>query len=232
MEKIKTHIKGFDKLVSGGLTQGKTILLTGTPGTGKTIFGLQYIYNGVIKDKQKGLYISFEEPISALINQAGQFGWDLNKHIKSGMIDILHFSPKELLNDTLYEIISIIKKKKYVRVVIDSLSALAINVPTLHSSTAEITPFVVERFIYSFIDSFKELEKTTTLFMCQTSDDRLSRDGVSEFIADGIIKIDFESMGGNFSRSLQIRKMRECKNNEDFHPLEIGKKGVVVHMLE
>jgi len=57
----KTGIKGFDELVQGGFPEGSSTLITGSPGTGKSIFGLQYIYNGAVKYKERGLYLTFEQ---------------------------------------------------------------------------------------------------------------------------------------------------------------------------
>jgi len=59
-----------------------------------------------------------------------------------------------------------------------------------------------------------------------------AKDYISEFISDGIIHITFESMGGEFSRSLLIRKMRRVKNDEDIHPLEISSKGIIIHNIK
>ncbi|HLC65734.1 MAG TPA: ATPase domain-containing protein [Candidatus Nanoarchaeia archaeon] len=76
MKRIKTGIKGFDELVQGGFPEGSSTLITGSPGTGKSIFGLQYIYNGAIKYKERGLYLTFEQRKTDMMNQAVQFGWD------------------------------------------------------------------------------------------------------------------------------------------------------------
>ena len=57
-------------------------------------------------------------------------------------------------------------------------------------------------------------------------------DGVSEFICDGVVLIKYESLGGDFSRTLRVRKMREVNNDEDIHPLEIGEKGIIIHSLD
>ena len=57
-------------------------------------------------------------------------------------------------------------------------------------------------------------------------------EGISEFLCDGVVLLNFESLGGEFSRSLLVRKMRHTKNEEDIHPLEISKKGLVVHKLK
>ena len=86
MTKIKTHIPGFDELIGGGFPQNATILLNGGPGTGKTIFSLQYLYNSVNKDKRNVIYFTFEEKKRALFEQASQFGWDLEKLEKQGKL--------------------------------------------------------------------------------------------------------------------------------------------------
>ena len=141
-------------------------------------------------------------------------------------------------------------KEKIHRLVIDSISTLAINAPiyTFMTDTALIDisngrsffsppivgDFIVKRFIYSFIDDLRNVDHCTTIMISESPEkgEYLSRDTISEFVCDGIIHIVFESMGGEFSRSLLVRKMRHTKNDEDIHPLEINNKGLVVHSTE
>jgi len=233
MNKIKTGIKDFDKLVQGGFPKGKTILLSGTPGTGKTIFALQYLYNGATKFNEKGLYVTFEEKIEDLKKQANQFGWDFDELEKKRKVKIISISSAELSNNTVNDIIRIAQNSNVNRLVIDSLSTLSINTPIVSTNVADLGEFTIKRFIYSFIDNLKVLKNTTTLLISQNiSEGFLSSDKISEFLCDGVIHLIYESMGGEFSRSLTIRKMREIKNDEDIHPLEIGKKGLVVHTIK
>ncbi len=150
---------------------------------------------------------------------------------------------------TANDILTEITERKAERIVVDSLSALLINAP-LHlvkynenlkdlireSKEAEIrltTDDIKKNFIYKFMSDVKST-KATSLMLTEIPDNSeyLSSDGISEFVADGVVKITFESLGGEFSRSMTIRKMRETKNDEDVHPLEIGKEGVIVHSLE
>lgn len=248
--RCKTGIKGFDELVQGGFPKGSSILYTGTPGTGKTIFGLEYLYNGATKFKEKGLYVTFEESREEILAQGKQFGWDFKALEKQKLIAIMSVPARNISKETSEKIISMCKKQKIKRLVIDSLSTLSINAPifsvaenlsiseVVNQSTYLSPPVVgelmVKRFIYSFIDDLRNLTHTTTLLISENSvhSDFLSRDTISEFLCDGVIVVTFESLGGAYSRSLLVRKMRQTRNDEDIHPLEIAKKGIVVHSID
>lgn len=232
MTKIETGIPGFDELVGGGLPQGRNILISGTPGTGKTIFALQFLYNGATQFNEKGLYITFEESSANLKKQAAQFGWDLDAWEKKGKIKILEITAKDIKESTARDIVSMTEQGNYKRLVIDSLSALAINTPYTFGSVTDITEIFIKRFMYHFINNLRDAKATALLISQAWGEGELSSDGVSEFVCDGLVHIKYESLGGNYSRYLSIRKMREVKNDEDIHPLEIGKEGIVVHSLE
>ncbi|MBU2561196.1 MAG: AAA family ATPase [Nanoarchaeota archaeon] len=233
IEKVKTGIKGFDELVGGGFSQGHTILLSGTPGTGKTIFGLQFLYNGAQKFNEKGLYITFEEKEGALKKQAAQFGWDFEGLMKKRMLQILSIPASTISKSTVKDIMRIVHRFKIKRLVIDSLSTLSINAPSNYHDGNEPNEFTIKRFIYSFVNELKKMDGATSILISQAPDENsLSRDEVSEFICDCIVYIMYESMGGEFSRSFTVRKMRGTKNDEDIHPLEIGGKGIVIHNIK
>lgn len=230
---IKTGIKGFDKLVGGGFKEGKAILLSGTPGTGKTIFALQFLYNGAERYKEKGLYITFEENLESIRSQCEQFGWKIRKQEEKGMINFWSIDFEELKTNTIHRILDYVERNNIKRLVVDSLSTLSFVTPAISAKISDITDLSVKRYIYSFIRNIRTLSNTSTLLIAQADEGKFSRDGVSEFICDGIIYITYESMGGAFSRSLLVRKMREVKNDEDIHPLEISpKEGIIVHDIE
>ncbi|MFZ5955868.1 MAG: RAD55 family ATPase [Nanoarchaeota archaeon] len=246
--RVPTGIPGFDELVQGGLPTNSTVLIAGSPGTGKSIFSMQYLINGC-EIKEKGLYVTFEQTSEALVEQAQQFGWDLEKLQKNNLLKIKSISTEELTKTTIKEIEEIVIKNQIKRLVIDSLSTLVINAP-IYTAPTELSvedvvgqnvifsppvigDYIVKRFIYMFIERLKKLNCTTILISeAAENSEYITRDTLSEFACDGVILITFESMGGEFSRSLIVRKMRQTKNNEDVHPLEISKKGIIVHKIE
>ena len=126
MERVKTGVVGLDDLIEGGIPKGSVVLIAGSPGTGKTIFGLQFLVEG-IKSGEKALYISFEENRLAIVDQAKQFGWDLDKLEKNGKLKISCFNmPKSNVVNVNVEMEQVAKAFKPDRVVVDSLSVLLV----------------------------------------------------------------------------------------------------------
>ena len=230
MKRIKTYIKGFDELIEGGFPQDSSILLSGNPGTGKTIFSLEYLYNGALKDGEIGIYFTFEEKKKSLLEQAKQFGFDFEKYEKKGLLNIISIGSKDISLTTIEYIEEIIVKSKAKRVVIDSLTTLSYLTPE-HVTTGDVTIFSIKKFLYDFITTLKN--KSGTHFLCVSQKEDQHCDKISRYLCDGVIDIEYESLGGEYSRSLSIKKMRKTKNNDDLHSLEIkDKEGIIIHSLD
>src|ERR1700681_2228022 len=77
LTKLLTGIQGFDEITDGGLPSGRTTLVLGGPGGGKTVFALQWLVNGAHHPKQAGIFVAFEESTRQIVANAATFGWDL-----------------------------------------------------------------------------------------------------------------------------------------------------------
>jgi len=230
MDRVKTHIKGFDKLIEGGFPKNSINLLAGDAGTGKTIFSLEYLYNIATKDKKNCIYFTFEEKKESLITQAEQFGWNLKKleKKKKGGLKIIDIGYENISKNTIDDILEIITSTKTTSVVIDSITTLAFLAPK-NSQTYVSDENEIKKFIYQFLTRLKNITELTSLIISQR--DSIASNSVAKYICDGVIEIEYESMGGDYSRSMIIKKMRKTKNDEDIHPLEISNKGINVHDL-
>ena len=232
--RVKTGIKGFDSLVSGGIPCGYNILLSGSPGTGNTIFAMEFLKNGAEKYNESGLFVTFEETPKNLLMQAAQVGMDFSRLKASNKIIIRTLPEQENLNESI--VLGIIgeavKKYKIKRVVLDSIDTYANNIISFEDNDKSIPDSLWgKRIVYRLIKKLQKYPNLTKILISETdeSSEKLSKDGVSEFLCDGVVKIDYMSMGGAYSRHLKVRKMRSTKNSSDSFPLEITGKGVVIH---
>jgi circadian clock protein KaiC len=120
-------IPGFDELIEGGIPKGFNVLVAGSPGTGKSILGIQYIYNGAVNN-EKGIYVSLESSADMIREQGKQFGYDIEKMEKEGKMAILRIpmdKPKINIFDMLEKAV---ETTKATRLVFDSLASFAINI--------------------------------------------------------------------------------------------------------
>jgi KaiC/GvpD/RAD55 family RecA-like ATPase len=220
--KLQIGISGIDELIEGGLNPGAVVLLTGTTGTGKTIFGLQYLYNGA-KRGEPAVYVSFEEPVENIKINAKKLGFDFERLEKDNKILFVRYDPFHA--EDVYDLIETnIKKIGAKRVVIDSISALGLYV----RDSAEI-----RRMIFNISLLLRKLNCTTII----TSEilplqNSLSRFGVEEFVSDGIIVLYYLRSESQFARSLTIWKMRGSNHSKKLHPYDITAHGIVVYPKE
>ena len=246
MKRIRTGIKGLDELLQGGIPEKNSILICGSPGTGKSIFGLQYIYTGA-KLKEPGLYVTIEEDPKKLREQAASFFKEFDKYEKANKIKFLKI-PNDVTNlDIIGLINDAAKKIKAQRVVIDSLSILSINAPMYKIklkagldkdvifSRAELRPSSMgqsaetKQFIYMFVNKINKLG-ATTLFIADSPEQSgyLTRDTVSEFVCDGVIRLKLMIIGRTVQRVLEIIKMRDTDVQPGFHSLVFSKEGLQI----
>lgn len=243
VERVKTGIGGLDKLIEGGLPRGSCVLVSGSPGTGKTIFGLQFLVEGAMND-EPGIYTTFEESREDLINQAQGFNWDLEKLEGENRIKINSVDPKDL-KQTLGKIEKEKEEINAKRLVIDSLSTIGIYATTFVSPESieiedimddkvEITrPIIGEAFtrraIHYLIKKIKKVGLSTVMISeLGKESDYLSRDTVSEFACDGVILLQSRTIGREIERTLSVEKMRGTDIKGGAYSLEFNKKGIKV----
>ena len=218
MDRIKTGINGLDPLVNGGFPKGHSILLCGAPGTGKTIFGLQFLYSGAKEFNENGLYVSIEENPIKLKGYAKEFGWtDIETLEKDKKIQFLRVPPSE----RKFDIVDIVRKKIQEtgakRMVIDSLSAI-------YLAFEDIT-----QFVYSFVNLLEELG-LTSLFITDSppGSELLTKDGVSEFVCDGVIHLQLHDVSRTVNRTISIKKMRGTSMVPGMNSLKFTENGLEV----
>lgn len=225
-ERVETGIPGFDKLIEGGLIRGSTYLVAGQTGTGKSIFSVQYILNGLRKG-EPGVYITLEQSTEEIIEDMSKFGWgeELKKYMDSGKLAIVSSVPTSI-KDLQETALTNIRRVGAKRFVLDSLS-----VATMSWKVSSMDIGKVRSEIFDFMRTLEHTGLTSLLITEIPEGDvkKISRFGFEEFIADGVIILHYlEYAAGGTPRSLIIRKMRRTNHGTDIYPIEITKDGLVV----
>jgi KaiC/GvpD/RAD55 family RecA-like ATPase len=234
MTRTKTGIKGLDEMIGGGIVEGSTVLLSGQSGSGKTIFGLQFLYNGITKYNESGVFVTLETRPNELRAEATQFGWDLHDlEQKNALIIIdaasgkagLPTSQKYALRrgfdmTTLAEeIYRAIDETKAKRLVIDCISGLGIRFSE---------PSEVRNELFRISALLRELKVTSLLISEIIEPDSQSRAGVEQFIAQGLITLNLSEANGALKRDLLVWKMKQTPHSLKKHSFKIGKSGIEV----
>ena len=95
VQKLPTGIEGFDDVCQGGLPIGRSTLISGTSGTGKTVFSLHFLHNGIKQFDEPGIFVTFEESPLDILRNAASFGWNLQEMVEQDklFICLLYTSP-------------------------------------------------------------------------------------------------------------------------------------------
>src|SRR3989442_11595491 len=125
--RVGTGVPGLDEMLEGGFPAGSLVTLAGRPGTGKTIFASQFLYQGARDVEQAGMYVSMLEGRKAYIRNLARLGFDILPLEKKGLFRFLEMPTltAEGLPAIWEEIVRNIEEADIVRLVIDSFTEVA-----------------------------------------------------------------------------------------------------------
>jgi len=232
--RTSTGIDGLDELLEGGFIRGRTYLVAGEAGTGKTTFALQYLYNGALRYGESGVYVTIDERPKHIIEDALAMGWDLEKLMEENMLLVVEITPMfsetrridaERVAGELGRLVSEIRAS---RLSIDPIAPLVLR--GKEPVDPMMAQMIVREYIRKLIFSLDELGVTTVATSeIPTGTNKLSRYGVEEFLASGVIVLRLKRINNGFIREIYIRKMRGVAHSMDVHTFTmIRGRGIVI----
>ncbi len=230
--RVSSGIEGFDRLLFGGFPKGRVYLIAGEPGTGKTIFGLQFLLEGA-KRGETGVFISIDERPEHIIADVEALGWDIQPYLADGRIRILditsYFSTHHVGAESEIDIERVITD--VTRFVTESGASRVVVDPVAPIVFAQRNVPAVAEYIRRLIFSLEDAGTATTLMSSYVpvGSDAMSQHGVEEFAASGIILLRLIKIGNRYVRAVWVRKMRGTRIDLSEYTFEIlPERGIVL----
>jgi circadian clock protein KaiC len=222
--KALTGIQGFDEITDGGLPSGRTTLVMGGPGSGKTVFALQSLVNGARGTKEAGLFVAFEESTRQIVVNAATFGWDLPALEKEQLFFLdARLSPDDVQVGAfdLIGMLALLRAKAEeihaTRVVFDGIDVL---LGLLDDPVAE------RREIYRIRDWLVQTGLTGVITQKVGGHDADQRYGFLQFMVDCVVVLRHQVVEGSAFRHLRVMKYRGSGFAGDEFPITLTKDGL------
>jgi circadian clock protein KaiC len=222
MNRTPSGISGLDSIIEGGFPKGRNVVLSGSAGSGKTIFSSQFLYAGAYKYNEKGLYVSFEEPVDDIILDLKKFNWEFANLIEEERLKFFYFPIlKDAFEENVYELLTnllqIIKDNNYQRLVLDSLPAFGMAFTDYNKMRKEL---------FFLLHEVRKLNCTTVMITEKPSNEMgYTHFGIEDFVAQGLILLHL----GHTYRGIEVRKLRGTSHSTDVHRMRIGEDGIIVY---
>src|SRR5688572_9794251 len=229
--KAPTGIVGFDDITGGGLPSHRTTLLVGGPGSGKTIFSLQFLVQGARRCKEPGIFVAFEEASSRVIENAASFAWNLPDLVRRKKLFFLDAQPLAgLVQSGDFDLAGMLAAlgaqtdaMKARRIVFDALDVVLALLPDEAARRREV---------YRIHEWLLERELTGLITAKASGDDASSTGhkafGFMQFMVDCAVMLNHSVVHGVSLRNLRVQKYRGSSFDENESPFLIGPSGLEV----
>ena len=243
MERASSGVKGLDDILGGGFPKARTILIVGSPGSGKTILTIQFLRAGALNG-ERSIYVTFDERPEQVKENMAAFGWDLDRLETEGKImfvDATPFrkvktaatseregragllAPDALPEITLRALVETVRRlaeeEDVTRLVVDPITSLSVRYQS---------PIKRRRAMLMLFDALSSTGATCLV----TSELRTSmltrRFQLEEYLSQGVVLMRTGIHEGNVVRAVQVEKMRGIPHDTQLRPYTISQNGIEV----
>lgn len=228
LPKSPTGIEGFDEITGGGVPKGRPTLICGGAGSGKTLFAMEFLVKGVAQYHEPGVFMSFEETSSELVQNVASLGFGLDELVarKKLILDHVHIERTEIEVTGEYDLEGLFVRLGYAidsigakRVVLDTLEALFASLPNEAILRAEL------RRLFRWL---KDKGVTAVITAERGAEGQLTRHGLEEYVSDCVISLDHRVTEQVTTRRLRVVKYRGTLHGTNEYPFLIEADGISI----
>src|SRR5215472_10278836 len=227
LEKVPTGIRGLDQVTHGGFPRGRTALVCGGPGAGKTLLGLEFLVRGALLYNEPGVCIALEETSEELITNMASLGYDLPALVRAKRlaIDYVHIERKQIEETGEYDLEGLfirlraaIEQVKAKRVLLDTIELLFLGLKDEGIVRAEL-----RRLFHWLKDA-----GVTAVVTAEMGESMLTRYGLEEYVADCVLVLDHRVNEQISTRRLRVVKYRGSSHGTNEYPFLLDNQGISV----
>ena len=227
LPKTPTGITGLDEITQGGIPQGRTTLVCGDAGCGKTLMSIEFIVRGVTEFDEPGVFMAFEEKADELAMNVASLGFDLEKMQAENKlrIDHVHIDRSEIEETGEYDLDGLFIRLNHA---IDSIGAKRVVLDTLENLFSGLTNQSVLRTELRRLFHWLKEKGVTAIITGERGDGKLTRQGLEEYVSDCVILLDHRVIDQISTRRLRIVKYRGSIHGTNEYPFLIDEEGISV----
>src|ERR1700722_1427249 len=231
--KAANGIAGFDEITGGGLPRGRTSLLVGGPGSGKTIFSLQFLVNGARYFREPGMFVAFEETSKRIVANAESFDWQLTELKRKKLVFVDAQPVSDLVQSGDFDLCGMLaglaaqaEECKARRIVFDALDIVLALLPDLTARRREV--YRLHEWLLAH-----ELTCLITLKAALEDSSSITQQpyGFMQFMVDCSVILNHSVIMGVSQRNLRVQKYRGSTFDENELPFVIGRSGFDVAIV-
>jgi len=227
VEKAPTGISGLDEITFGGLPAGRPTLVSGGPGSGKTLLGVSFLVNGAESFSEPGVLVTFEENAEELASDVRSLGYDLDKLVqqKKLLIDYVHVDRAEIEETGEYDLEGLFVRLDHA---IKQIGARRVMLDTIETLFGGLKDTGILRAELRRLFRWLRDRKITTVVTAERGEQMFTRQGLEEYITDAVIALDHRVSEQISTRRIRVVKYRGSMHGTNEYPFLIDRDGITV----
>ena len=227
LPKVPTGIQGLDEITGGGLPKGRTTLICGGAGCGKTLLAMEFLVRGATQYNEPGVFMAFEETAEDLTQNVASLGFDLKDLVarKEIVLDFVYVDRSEIEVTGEYDLEGLFIRLGHA---IDSIGAKRVVLDTIESLFAGLPNPLILRAELRRLFRWLKHKGVTAIITGESGDATLTRQGLEEYVSDCVIVLDQRVSQLISSRLLRIIKYRGSLHGTNEYPFLIDENGISV----